>query len=101
MKQPRRPPKFEPRPLNEVEGARVLVGAAWACALIGVGCLLLEVWSRGWLAEALGLGVFVSLPLGVGAAALSAIVARRLGLRHGLGPGLLTLVYVALFMSTL
>lgn len=93
----KRPPKYDPRPLNADEGARVLLGAAWACALIGLGSLLLELWSEAWLAEALGLGVFVSLPLAVGGAALAVVVARRLGLVHALGPALITLVYAAIF----
>ncbi len=103
--QPMEPPqqyeKVKHTPLTEHDGWTVLSAASIAAGAIAFATLIAEVVTGGWLAQSLGLGIYMSTPLGVGATFLTVMVAKNRSLQHARIPTFFVIIYWALYLGSL
>ena len=76
------PPPPTP-PMSAATGDRVVIGLGMALAFIGLTTMFVERWTDMTMSSALGVPVFLSTPMGVGAL-LFIPLAWRVGQRFGI-----------------
>ena len=97
---PRQYKKVKHTPLTEEDGWTVLSAAAGASGAIALAALFAEVATDAWLAQTLGLGLYVTTPLGVGATFLTGLVARDRGVKASFIPAALVAAYWLVYLVT-
>lgn len=86
-------------PMSAATGNRLMIVLAATCAFLGLLGLGLELATDRWLSQKLGTyPFFLSTPIGLGATLLSVLTALRIRPAQAIVPGLMTLVFWALYL---